>query len=507
MVIAKETSGSGNWYIYHSALGAGKYLQFKNTAATTASFAWGAGMTSSVIGARTAQSVDSGETHIAYAFHSVDGIQKVGSYTGTGAAGNMIETGFEPAFLMIKKTSGTSRWRIVDNKRDTSNPRSKNLFAEDNIAETGRPTHTTQDFNFLSNGFEIPAGMDGELNGNNDTFIYLAIAADPDTTTPTVEDSFEVVTYTGNGSTQDIDTGFKPDFVWVKERTTSEGHRLYDSVRGATKHLNSENTGAEATNSAGLTSFDSNGFGIGSYAPVNTNNEDYVAWCWKAGDHDDNLPQINTEGTIDSTVSVNDAAGFSIVKYNKSSGSTATVGHGLSSAPELIIVKTLDVADTWRVYVSALGGTKYINLNNSDAAATASSVWNNTDPTSTVFSLGTDGSVGNGDMIGYCFTSVTGYQKIGSYTGTGTTNSITGVGFEPRFTLIKRTDVADNWVIHDAVRDTTDPRTKILLPNGSDAEYDNSLYGISYNQDGFTLEQGYTAINASGGTYIYLAIA
>ena len=282
---------------------------------------------------------------IAYCFHSVDGIQKVGSYTGTGASGNVIETGFEPAWLMIKKTSGTSRWRIVDNKRDTSNPRSKNLFAEDSIAETGRPTHTTQDFNFLSNGFEIPAGMDGELNGNNDTFIYLAIAADPDTTTPTVEDSFEVVTYTGNGGTQSIDVGFKPDFVWLKNGDTSNFHALVNSVVGENYIQYTNSSSAGETNSAIVASLDSNGFTVGAEPTSNGSGNELVAYAWKAGDHDDSLPQINTEGTIDSIVSVNDAAGFSIVKYT--AGGTATVGHGLSSAPELIITKNLDISEQW----------------------------------------------------------------------------------------------------------------------------------------------------------------
>jgi hypothetical protein len=450
--------------------------------------------TSTVFSVGNSDEVNDGYDYIAYCFHSVDGYQKVGSYTGATPSQPVVETGFQPAFVMIKRTDTSGYdWNIYDNKRDTTNPNEKYLEANTSAAEA-----TGRGINFLSNGFQI-YGTSQSVNASGGTYIYLAIAADPDETTPTVENSFDVVTYTGDGTTShQIDVDFKPDMVFGKNRDTSgENWFLIDSIRDNGGRILYPNL-SNAQTSSGYFTLNNDGFTIDT-TNNNISGNNYVAFAFKAGDHDDSLPEINTEGTIDSVVSVNDAAGFSIVKYNKSSGSTATVGHGLSSAPEIIIVKTLDVADTWRVYVSSLGATKYINLNNANAAATASTVWNNTEPTSTVFSLGTDGSVGNGDMIAYCFTSITGYQKVGSYTGNGGTLSVT-TGFAPRFVMIKRTDSSGDWVIYDNQRGGT----KLLFPHLSNAEGTyTSTYNLTFNSNGFSISSGYAA---SGGTYIYLAI-
>ena len=202
----------------------------------------------------------------------------------------------------------------------------------------------TNGIDFLSDGFSINT-TDGVLNASSGTYIYLAIAADPDTTTPTVENSFDVVTYTGTGSSQDIETDFKPDLVWVKIRTQAYAHNWMDSIRGVNKQIRSSGTNAEITNDTLITSFNDNGFTVGTGSDSNKSGDDFVAWCWKAGDHDDNLPEINTEGTIDSTVSVNDAAGFSIVKWTTNgSASKYSWTRTFKSAPELIFFKRLDSA-------------------------------------------------------------------------------------------------------------------------------------------------------------------
>ncbi len=273
----------------------------------------------------------SGRDYIAYCFHDVTGYQKIGSYTGNGSAnGPIVETGFEPAFVLIKRTDGTNSWAIHDNKRATSNPRNKELFANLSDAES---TFTAIDF--LSNGFQLKTS-NTLYNGSSNNYIYLAIAADPDTTTPTVENSFDVVTYTGNGSaSNEVETDFKPDLVWVKPRSSSGGHSLVDRLRGDGTFLDTSATTGNDYHAAHLRLLDN---GFDAMSNPNSNNVDYVAWCWKAGDHDDNLPQINTNGTTDSIVSVNDAAGFSIVKFPVTNTSI-NVGHGLSAAPDMIIWK------------------------------------------------------------------------------------------------------------------------------------------------------------------------
>jgi len=450
----------------------------------------------------------SGDNMIAYCFHSVDGYSKVGSYIGDGnESGNHIVTGFEPQFVIIKATENVSDWIIFDTERDSVNPTTKLLYANLSSAEQDGITDRSPDLyiEVTSNGFQIK-GLNNDINVNGEKFIYLAIAADPDVTQPVVENSFDVVTYTGNGGTQSIDTDFKPDLVWIKCRDAARDNRLVDSVRGVGLALISDQTATEQSESTGLTSFDSNGFSLGSSGGYNNNTENFVAWCWKAGDHDDNLPQINTEGTIDSVVSVNAAAGFSIVKANSSSSNTDTVGHGLSSAPEMIIRKRLDGTSGWLVLVD-INGTYYeLFLNSSTAATSASSF-----ATSTTIET-RSGTSGN-EYIWYCFHSVDSYQKVGSYTGTGATGNVINVGFKPRFILLKNTSSGtngDGWFMFDTTRSGSDVIDVNLQAHISDAESGPYSYTITVSSTGFEPTgsfANFTGTNASGNTYIYLAIA
>lgn len=318
--------------------------------------------------------------------------------------------------------------------------------------------------------------------------------------------SFNTVLYTGNGTGKSITgVGFQPDFTWIKNREQPDNHRLVDSVRGATNYLVSNLTNAENTSSNNVVSLDSNGFTVGSAASVNTNNEDYVSWNFKAG----GAAVTNTDGTITSQVSANTEAGFSVVSYNKALGSpAASIGHGLNDQPKMIIVKTRDVADTWRVYHTAIGGTQYLSLNETTQALSASSIWNNTDPTTSVFTVGNDGSVGYGNMIAYCFAEVEGFSSFGSYVGTGASGNTVVTGFEPAFVMIKCTSNVMNWAIFDNKRDTTNPNEAILYPNLSLAETNSAGSGINFLANGFELDTvsgGW--INASGYSYIYMAFA
>ena len=488
-LLTKKLNGSRDWHVWHKDLPNNGYLNLNSTIAE----ATPNGNRATVTNDNTfiAEST-SGDSMIAYCYHSVDGIQKVGSYTGTGAAGNIIETGFEPAFVMIKCSSAANGWIIWDNKRGGD----KSLFPHSSTSEVS----STYDIDFASNGFIIQSTNTPE-NASGQTYIYLAIAADPDTTTPTVEDSFEVVTYTGNGGTQSIDVGFKPDFVWLKNGDTSNFHALVNSVVGENYIQYTNSSSAGETNSAIVASLDSNGFTVGAEPTSNGSGNELVAYAWKAGDHDDSLPQINTEGTIDSIVSVNDAAGFSIVKYT--AGGTATVGHGLSSAPELIITKNLDISEQWFVYAEPVGYQKFLGLNTTSAPTSNSGVYTDVNATTYTNNISSTSRT----YINYCFTSITGYQKIGSYQGTGATGNAVTTGFSPRFVMIKDYTNAGNWIIHSKPPTTTNPSTKHLRPNSS-AGYDSGAgEQINFDSNGFTIVGTGGNVNTNNDVYLYLAIA
>ena len=224
---------------------------------------------------------------------------------------------------------------------------------------------------------------------------------------------FNTVLYTGNASTNAITgVGFQPDWVWLKRRDGTGNHNLYDAVRGATKYLESSSTAPDQTQSAGLTAFDSDGFTLGSNTNMNGSSNSYVSWNWSAGT---GQGSSNTDGTINTTyTSVNTTAGFSISKFT-GTGSAATVGHGLGAVPKWYMVKNITTNSLqWRVYHASLGATKHLALEATQAEGTASSVFNNTEPTSTVFSIGTDnGSNKSGDShVAYCFAEVKGYNKF-----------------------------------------------------------------------------------------------
>jgi hypothetical protein len=309
-----------------------------------------------------------------------------------------------------------------------------------------------------------------------------------------------------------VGTSFQPDLVWLKNRDTTEHNILIDVIRQNDygKFLSSNLT-IPPFNTTQPT-FDSNGFTLdGVYnGYLNIANNNYVAWCWKAG----GTAVSNTDGSITSSVSANPDAGFSIVKFT-GDGTNATIGHGLSEPPEMIIVKPLDSQSgpDWKVYHSALGNLKVIYLNLTVTPDTVpSDFWGTI--SSDVFGQG-GATIGylnilNNDYIAYCFHSIDGYQKIGSYTGTGSAGNIVTTGFEPRFVMIKRTNTTGNWNIWDSIRNPSadNDNNNILYPNKSDAETDaGSGRYISFDVDGFTISGDSGDQNASGSTYIYLAIA
>ena len=323
----------------------------------------------------------------------------------------------------------------------------------------------------------------------------------------TPSDYFNTVTYNNTGTSYPKSVtgiGFQPDLIWVKSRTQAYDHYLFDAVRGTgAKKLSSNTTAAEGSDSTSISSFDSDGYTISSGAGIGDITG--VTWSWLAG----NGTSSNTDGSITSTVSVNQKAGFSVVSYT-GTGSNATVGHGLGAAPSVIIGKNRDnAARAWNVYHVSTGNTGVLQLNSTNAFYANSVYWQNTTPSSTVFTLGTQSEM-NGpaeDHIAYCFAEVEGYSKFGSYTGNGSTDGpFVYTGFRPAFVMVKRTDAANMWLMMDDKRYTYN-----VMGVGLRADTSGAEFGWNPSKDflssGFKVRTSDGAENASGGTYIYMAFA
>ena len=502
MVIQKQYSTSSRWTVYTATAGLGKYLQLDQADALTSDAYFFSAINDSTF--TTAWS-GTNYKYINYCFTSKPGFSKVGSYTGNGSTnGPMVNTGFEPAFVMVKGSSNSGSWIMYDNKRSTTNPRNKQIRADSNIAET---TSSNLSIDFFANGFQLK-GSDTDYNGSGRTFIYLSMAADGSTATPTLANSFATEIYTGDGGTQSITTGLKPDFVWLKGRNNGNTHILTDSVRGTNSQISSPSSSAATAGAANVTAFNANGFSIGDAGNTNTSSQTYVSWNWKAG----GIPSINTDGSITSLVSANQAAGFSVAKWT-ANATTLTAGHGLGVIPDLVILKVTTTADSWFVNSSALTNQtdKALRLNETSTEETNSAFWNNTAPTSTTISVGDGISISGQSYIAYCWKSITGYSKVGSYVGGGNVNPVINVGFTPTWLMVKRTNGGSGgWTMVDNKRHPGTPsyvNGNVLYADESLAEQDDdNLRGFVITSTGFTPNGNYSTTNNSGDTYIYLAI-
>jgi hypothetical protein len=446
------------------------------------------------------------------------------------------------------------------------------------------------------------------------------------------KDYFNTVLYTGNGSNGHAITGvgFSPEWLWIKQRSGTRNHNLWDIVRGNTKRLISNTSGAETTETS-ITSFDSDGFTLDSGTTSNENSQTFVAWNWLAAgtapsktytvkvvsdsgnkyrfddfgtsavtleiseggtyrfDQSDssnsghplrfsttsdgthgggseyttgvttngtpgssgayteitvaasaptlyyyctnhsgmggtaNTPTTNSfsnfGGSIQSNISPNSTSLFSIVSYT-GTGSAATIGHGLGVTPKMIIAKKRNGAPNWGVYHTSIGATKYLELNNNSASQTDTAVFNDTEPTSSVFSVGTDNKTNgsSGTYIAYCFAEKKGYSKFGSYTGNGSSNGpFVYTGFKPAFIMFRRTDTTGDWVMKDNKRSGTSAlqnfgqmnpnQTQHPSANQTNAENKASALAMDILSNGFKPRGADTDINASSGNYIFMAFA
>lgn len=314
----------------------------------------------------------------------------------------------------------------------------------------------------------------------------------------------QVVTYTGNGSTQTIEVGFKVGLVWIKSRSAATNHKVVDIVRGPSKGLAVNLDAAETTDTNGVTALTDTGFTLGSDSVYNTNGATYVAWCWKAG----NETVSNTVGTIGSQVNVNNDAGFSIVSYTGNGTAGATVGHGLTVAPTFVIYKIRSASVVWACYAQTLGNTGFLGLNRDVGFVADSTLFNNTSPSSSVLTLGTSGGTNSNTntYVAYCFAPIDGYSAFGKYTGNGSADgTFVYTGFRPKFLLKVRTNSTGSWFINDSVRSPFNAVGNLLIPNTAGAEDPTAT--IDFLSNGFKIRTDNFNSNTSGSTYFYAAFA
>ena len=331
-------------------------------------------------------------------------------------------------------------------------------------------------------------------------------------------DYFNTKLYTGNGTAigsggQAITgVGFQPDWVWIKERSSTSPHKLLDSVRGVTKELETNANSSEATEAESLTAFGTDGFTVGSNGAVNQNSQTYAAWNWKAGTTGSGTTSGSGYGKAYS-YSVNTAAGFSIITYKGNGTAGHTIPHHLGTTPRLIIVKNMDSAQSWLwgQTTDALGWEKLLHLNETGVRQDSDTIWNDTAPSSTVFTVGTNTkcNTDDADYIAYVFAEKVGYSKFGQYLGNGNSDgTYVFTGFKPSFVIIKgcisgNGDAAQNWEMYDNKREGFNPQNDNLFPNlnsvesaGARIELFSTGFKVSINSDG---------VNDANSTYIYMA--
>jgi len=501
IIVKRYVGASSQWLVYHrSASGSpeNSVLQLNRTdAVITSATTWNATQpTSSVFSVGSNPSVNSsGDSFIAYLFAhdaggfgltGTDNVISCGSFTTDGSGNATISLGYEPQWLLVKQSSGTGFWRIWDTMRGwsvaTGGGSTADLYPNDSAAENfggangngGFPTAT----GFYANG--------GVFNPSQ-THIYIAIRRGPMKVPTDATKVLAPVARTGVPTRVFTVTGnLTPDLLMIKQRSGGANFTWMDRLRGTNLPIYSNATQAETSKTL-MKSFDMTGYtGDAFDTEVNGDGDTYINYLLKRA------PSF-----------------FDVVCYT-GTGSARTVEHNLAAVPELMIVKSRSSAYFWRAYSSATGNTKILIPNTDDAPLTSTSTWNSTTPTSSVFTLGTDGQAnGSGQtFVAYLFATCAGVSKVFSYTGNGSSQTI-NCGFTggARFVMIKRTDVAGDWYLWDTARGInadTDPRLRFNSGNSENNTEDT----IDAASSGFIVNQASgTDVNVSSATYIGLAIA
>ena len=322
---------------------------------------------------------------------------------------------------------------------------------------------------------------------------------------------FNTKLWSGNGSSQALTgVGHQTDMVWIKSRTDTRKHNMYDVVRGVQKRIVPNDTAAEDT-VPGVTAFGTDGFTVGSETDTNGGSRNFVGWSWKAN----GTGSANTDGTINSTVSVNTTSGFSIVKYIGNGSGGSTVGHGLGAVPSAIWLKPLDRSDNWRIYHKNIESSDpedyFLKFNTSDNRVDSNDVWNDTAPTSTVFSLGTNaGVIANGEeFIAYCFIEKKGFSKFINYEGNASTDGpFIYTGFKPAFAILKISHPgSDSWTIWDNKRAEDNVMKKMLRVDATNAEDNSDSYKLDFLSNGIKIRASDSKLNANSSRYVAFIFA
>ena len=499
---------SGLWAAGKSTVGVTSGKWYWEVVKTTANY--------SMIGIGTTDMPVAGNTHPGYDAYSWAYYSDTGnklnnntsvSYGATYASGDVIGVAFDAdAGSLTFYKNGVSQGVAYTGL--TSGPYFPviGVYLETVVANFG------QDSSFADNK---TAQGNTDANGIGDFYYappagYLALCTAnlPDPAIDPAQDDvpadyFNTVLYTGDGTTTRSITGvgFQPDLVWVKSRNTTWFHVTTDSVRGGGYYVSPNDVEAESVAGNSLvTGFNSDGFDVNvtPNGTVNGSGDNFVAWNWKAGGS--GVP--NTDGTIASTVSANQKAGFSIVSHTTTGGGAYTVGHGLGVKPDFIIMKSRSVDDNWYCWHKDIGSNS-VFLNNTDAA-TSTSQWDSTDSSIISWSDGGSGST----YIAYCFHSVEGFSKFGSYKGNGSTDGpFVYTGFRPAFVMVKNASAAEDWVIVNTETDTYNATDKTLKPNSSQAEIVSTISSMDIVSNGIKLRTADTKVNGNGNTFIYMAFA
>jgi len=492
-IIIKDRSAGFDWLVWHRSSTTGFFLNTADALQGQAAYFFGDGTTYTAPTSTTftvgndGRENANGTTYVAYVFaHEAggfgdsgnDNVISCGSYTGNGSTnGTAVTLGWEPQWLLIKRVNSTGDWNLIDNLRGfvvggTDAELNLNLTNAESTGTFVTPTAT---------GFQLNT-TDIGYNANLSNYIYVAIRRGPMKTPTDATKVFDVDAQAGGSF---VTTSFPVDLLLLKRRTNVETTYALSRLQGGTQYLETASAGAEQTAGASpLIRFDSN-----------------------VGVEDD----FSASGSSLAYFNFRRAPGFFDVVAYAGSGSARTITHNLGVIPELIFVKLRSSpGGSWAVYTASTGNTKYLFLNSSAIPATSSTYWNNTSPTSTVFSLSTSNDVNalGATYIAYLFASCSGVSKIGSYTGTGTTLDV-DCGFTngARLVVIKRTDSTGDWYVWDTARGIISGNDPYFLLNSTAAEVTNTDY-IDPLSSGFQISStAPAAINASGGTYIYLAIA
>jgi len=327
------------------------------------------------------------------------------------------------------------------------------------------------------------------------------------------KDHFNTKLYVGNGSNAHSITGvgFKPDLVWTKNRTSATDNYLHDIVRGVQNAIRTNNTSATYATSINLQSFDSDGFTVGTQDGLNQNSNNIVSWNWLAGG---SQGSSNTDGSINTTyTSVNTTSGFSICQW-EGTGANATIGHGLGAVPKMYFVKNIDATNDWNLYHQSLGNTHRLFPNTTSGAEDNASAWNDTSPTSSVFSVGTNTNVNQSGstMIAYVYAEKTGFSKFGSYSGNGNANgTFIYTGFKPKFIILKNySGNGDNWLMltNELSSSGSNVVNNYLKTDTSAAESTaSSNFPVDFFSNGFKLRGTDSGYNNGSSTYVYMAWA